>query len=138
MIATVLLDTSIESLFHPRKTDRSLRAIYAPDISDRATAISFQTVAELYLWADRHHWGERLRGELEELIAGFSVVPPDAALIRTWATVMDLAARAGRRLDAQDGWIVATAVRHKLPLVTHDRDMLGLPIPGLNVITHLR
>lgn len=100
--------------------------------------LSFQTVGELYLWADRNLWGTQLRAQLDALIAGAVVIPPDAKLIRLWAGISDSVARAGRRLEAQDAWIVATAVRHSLSLVTHDRDMVNLPIPGLNVITHLR
>ena len=138
MTSPLLLDTSVASLLHPRKAEQSLRAVYAPDIAAQPLALSFQTVAELYLWADRNQWGARLRGQLESMIARCTVIPPDAELTRLWARVSDLSARRGRRLEPDDASVVATAVRHALTLVTHDRDMVGLPIPGLSVITHLR
>jgi tRNA(fMet)-specific endonuclease VapC len=133
-----LLDTSIASLLHPRKADQSLRAVYSPYLVGQQVVLSFQTVGELYLWADRNLWGPASRAQLESLVSGAVVIPPDAKLIRLWASVSDAAARAGRRLEAQDAWIVATAIRHSLVLVTHDRDMVNLPIAGLNVVTHLR
>lgn len=41
----------------------------------------------------------------------------------------------GRRIECADGWIAATALRHDIPLVTHNRaDYLG--VPGLRVISH--
>jgi len=32
-----------------------------------------------------------------------------------------------------DSWIAATAIAHRLPLVTQDRDYAG--VPGLDVVT---
>jgi len=43
----------------------------------------------------------------------------------------------GKRLETADAWIVATALRHGLPLVTHDRDQFVLEELGGRVITTL-
>jgi predicted nucleic acid-binding protein len=43
----------------------------------------------------------------------------------------------GRRLEAGDAWILATAVHRRLPLATHDADHLDLAIPRLKVISAL-
>jgi predicted nucleic acid-binding protein len=47
------------------------------------------------------------------------------------------AERAGRRLEADDAWIAATAIHRRLPLLTHDRDLIDLPINGLTVVSFL-
>ncbi len=50
---------------------------------------------------------------------------------------MSAAQAAGRRLEAGDGWIIATAVHRGIQLLTHDRHMVRLPIPGLAVVTKI-
>ena len=64
------------------------------------------------------------------------VVPYDTELARTWARVMTEAKRRGRRLEAGDGWIAATAIHRKLVLVTYDRDFVGLGLTDLHVICY--
>jgi predicted nucleic acid-binding protein len=49
---------------------------------------------------------------------------------------MTAAKSQGRRLEAGDGWIAATAVHPRLQLITHDRDLVGLKIPDLDVICY--
>jgi hypothetical protein len=34
-----------------------------------------------------------------------------------------------------DAWIAATAVHRRLTLLTHDRDLKGLPVSGLTVVS---
>lgn len=41
---------------------------------------------------------------------------------------------AGRRLEAADAWIAATAVDGSLTLVTHDKDLAATGWPGLKVV----
>ncbi|HLL90223.1 MAG TPA: PIN domain-containing protein [Tepidisphaeraceae bacterium] len=134
----VLLDTSVASLLHPKRASSPELALYRPDLDGRAFAASFQTIAELLLWADKNRWGPAARAQLELLIARCTIIWVDARLLRTWSLVMRECTLAGRRLEPDDAWIVATAVRHGLPLVTHDRDQTDLPIDGLSVITHLK
>jgi predicted nucleic acid-binding protein len=50
---------------------------------------------------------------------------------------MEEAKKNGRRLESGDCWIVATAGHRGIPLLTHDRDMVGHSIPGLQVVTYL-
>jgi tRNA(fMet)-specific endonuclease VapC len=47
----------------------------------------------------------------------------------------DAAPAMGRRIETSDCWIAATAVRHALPLVTHNAGDFA-DIPELKVITH--
>jgi len=69
-------------------------------------------------------------------VNGAVVIPYDDAVATAWAELAAAAIHGGRdRSDRMDWWIAACAIRHGLPLVTHDsRDFDG--IEGLTVITH--
>jgi predicted nucleic acid-binding protein len=58
------------------------------------------------------------------------VIPYDYYLAQAWARVSVEAERG-------DAWIAATAVRHHLTLLSHDRDLTDLPVAGLNVVSFL-
>lgn len=136
-MSVVLLDTSVASLLHPRKKSDALRAKYEPHMRDQTLALSFQTVAELWDWAEKNNWGAKAREGLDAFIRRFLVIPYDYDLAKTWAAVMAGSRAAGRRLEAGDCWIIATAVHRDIPLLSHDRDMIGRPIKGLNVVSYL-
>ena len=132
----VLLDTNVASFLLPSKGDSPQRRLYEPHLRDRILVVSVQVTAEMFRWADENDWGVRRRRELDEFIDSLLVVPHDVALSRTWALVMSRATAIGRRLEAGDGWIAATAVARRLTLVTHDRDFVGLGVAGLDVVCH--
>ncbi len=46
-MSTVLLDTTVASLLHPKKTNDALRVQYETHMEGQILAVSFQTVAEL-------------------------------------------------------------------------------------------
>ena len=135
-MAVLLLDTSVASMLHPRKRGSTFLAAYEPTLRNQILAVSFQTVAELYLWAEQHRWGAPQRAALHRFIGQFMVIPYELELARTWARVMIQARSAGRRLEAGDAWIAATAVHRSIPLVTHDKDLTQVPIAGLTIISH--
>jgi predicted nucleic acid-binding protein len=132
---TVLLDTSVASLLLPHRVPRPERALYGPHMTGNALALSFQSVAELWKLAEKRQWAERRRNELDAFLRRFVVIPYDYELAREWARICVEAERVGRRLETGDAWIAATAVRHGLALLSHDRDLTALPIAGLNVIS---
>lgn len=136
-MSVVLLDTSVASLLHPKKKSDSLRARYEPHMREQTLALSFQTVAELWDWAEKNKWGTDARQRLDAFVRRFLVIPYDYSLAKTWAFVMSKSRTAGRRLEAGDCWIIATAVHREIPLLTHDRDMVGRSIKGLEVISYL-
>jgi tRNA(fMet)-specific endonuclease VapC len=133
-MSTVLLDTTVASLLHPKKKDDALRAKYESDMEGQILAISFQSVAELWSWAEENNWGVTLRGGLEIFLQKFLVIPYDPELAKTWARLSTHCKRSGRRLEAGDAWIAASAAHYKLPLFTHDLDHVGLNFPELNVV----
>ena len=135
-MSTILLDTSIASLLHPKKKNSTIRALYEPHLTGQILALSFQSVAELWAWAVDNNWGEKQRVGLEAFLHRFLVIPYDFALAKVWAAVSTQSKRRGRRLEAGDAWIIATAAHRKIPLITHDRDFTDLEIPDVTIISY--
>lgn len=133
-MSTVLLDTTVASLLHPKKTNDTLRAKYESDMEGQILAVSFQSIAELWSWAEENNWGTTLRTGLETFLQKFVVIPYDSELAKTWARLSTHCKRTGRRLEAGDAWIAASAAHYKLTLLTHDLDHVGLDFPELNVV----
>ena len=98
--------------------------------------MSFQSVAELWSWAEENEWGERQRAGLEDFLRKFLVIPYDFELAKVWARVNAQCKKKGRRLEAGDARILATAVHRGIPLITHDLDQVGLEVEGLIVISY--
>ncbi|MGG6270437.1 type II toxin-antitoxin system VapC family toxin [Leptolyngbya sp. AN03gr2] len=83
-------------------------------------ALSFMTVAELFQWAILRQWGDRRLAQLEQYLSNYLIIPTDQLLCEAWASVRVDRQNAGRPISPQDAWIAATAIRHNLPLVTHN------------------
>jgi tRNA(fMet)-specific endonuclease VapC len=133
-MSTVLLDTTVASLLHPKKKDDALRTRYESHMEGQILAVSFQSVAELWSWVEENNWGPALRAGFEIFLHKFLVIPYDPELAKTWARLTTHCKRIGRRLEAGDAWIAASAVHYKLILLTHDHDHVGLNFPDLNTI----
>ena len=135
-MSTVLLDTTVVSLLHPKKKNNQIRALYEPHLKNAVLAISFQSVAELWKWAEKRNWGDKNKVGLDAFIRRFLVYPYDYDLAKIWARVSTQCESIGRRIEAGDTWILATAVHRKTALLTHDKGMIGLNIPDLTVISY--
>ena len=136
-MSTVLLDTSVASLLHPKKKGSPVRALYDPHLRGQVLALSFQSVGELWKWAEENNWGQKQRDGLDALLRRFLVIPYDVELTKVWARVSAHTKKRGRRLETGDAWVVATALHRALPLITHDRDQVGLEVPDLQVISYV-
>lgn len=137
MLSAVVIDTTVASMLHPRKREQPFRSWYERRVRDKTLVLSFQSVAELWGWAVENRWSRQRCERLDRYIRGFVVIPYDTALAKAWARVTAHCKQVGRRLEAGDAWIVATAVQRRLPLLSHDADHLGLSIPGLRVVSAL-
>ena len=129
--AKIVLDTNIVSYL---MKGGSLAEAYAPHVEGRLLAISFITVGELYFGAEKNNWGEKKRKQLETQLRNFVVIPYDHEIARYYGRIAAERRRNGKPISLHDAWIAACAVRHTVPLVTHNvKDFEG--INGLKVIT---
>jgi predicted nucleic acid-binding protein len=112
-----LLDTSV---FIARETGRPLDDSLLPEES----AISAVTVAELQagvLAASNIDVRARRLATLEAL-SDVEVLVVDERVAGSWALLRVHLAESGRRLNVNDLWIAATAIAHRIPVVTQDED----------------
>ncbi len=74
--------------------------------------------------------------ELAQALRAYVTIGFDDDTVWQFATIADRERRAGRnRENPNDWWIAACALRHGIPLVTHNpRDFVG--IPGLQLLSH--
>ncbi len=135
-MSVVLLDTTVASLLHPRKQSDSRRANYEPHMQGQILALSIQSVAELWQWAEERNWGINERQRLDVFVQQFLIIPYDIEIAKAWAKLNVHCKKIGRRLEAGDAWIAATAIRFNLPLLTHDKDFTGINHQQLNVVSY--
>jgi tRNA(fMet)-specific endonuclease VapC len=115
----ILIDTDVCSFL--LKGDSRVRP-YRPYLSGRVGCLSFQTVAELYQWAELHHWGAGRRRRFVEWLDHFRLIGSDLETCHTWARIRAERANLGQPISPQDAWIAACAIRNDMPLLTHNAD----------------
>lgn len=127
---SVLIDTSV---LVAREVDRPLRQ----DPSGWDVHVSVVTVAEIkagVLLADDVDIRVRRLTTLESLdqVPRLSI---DEDVASQWAVLRASVAERGRRVNVNDMWIAATALRHGMPVVTQDADFFQMSgVRGLEVI----
>ena len=128
----VVVDTDVFSFFFKQDTRARL---YEADIQGRQPCLSFQTIAEIKAWAIVRNWGEPRRKALDNVLARYLILPYDSRTTEAWAMATAHRTRIGQPIECGDAWIAAAALRHDIPLVTHNarhyRD-----IAGLKVVSH--
>jgi predicted nucleic acid-binding protein len=118
MIANkIMLDTNIVSYLWK---GGPLGQAYAPHVRGKLLSISFITVGEMYYGAERANWGEKKRQQLETQLRNYVVIPYDHEIARCYGRVTAEQRRKGNAISLHDAWIAACAVRHGIPLVTHN------------------
>jgi tRNA(fMet)-specific endonuclease VapC len=113
----VLIDTNIVSYMMRGQAEAQA---YEKHLQDNLLAISFVTVGELFYGAERANWGTQKRLKLETTLRNFLVIPYDYEIAKTYARILADCERKGRPISSNDAWIAACAVRHSVPLVTHN------------------
>jgi tRNA(fMet)-specific endonuclease VapC len=84
-------------------------------------ALSFISVGELLVWSRIKNWGAEKVAKLESSIQRTGVIPYDLTLCKTYADLKAKLTKAGKPVPDNDLWIAATAIRHSIPLVSHNR-----------------
>ena len=105
---------------------------YKRHLTGKIVGIVFVTVAEMHYGAEKKSWGEKHRLQLEEHLKNFVVLPYNNDIAKVYARVVVERERAGRSISWPDAWIAATALWHRIPLVSHDGDFVG--ITGLELV----
>ncbi len=83
-MTAVVVDTDVVSLIFKR---HSLSEKYLDSIEGHSVVLSFMTLGELALWADRRSWGSERRKRLSQFLTNFSVCHSDELLCETWASI---------------------------------------------------
>ena len=125
-----LLDTSV---FVAAENGRPLKARGIPADS----AISVVTFAELQagVLAARDIDSRAARLATLETTADMAILPIDVDVATAWARLRVHLLEADRRLNVNDSWIAATAIVHRIPVVTQDGDFDPLDgIAGLQIV----
>lgn len=129
--AKVLVDTNVVS--YVMKGDWLGKA-YARHLQGKLLAVSFITVGEMYYGAEKARWGEKKRSQLESTLRNFVVVPYDHEIAKRYGIIVAERERKGRPISFNDAWIAACAVKHGVPLVTHNAKDFE-EIGGLTVVS---
>lgn len=121
MASRGLLDTSV---FIASESGRPL----AVELLPQESAISVVTLAELHagVLAARDTGTRARRMATLEMLADVNALAVDDEVAKVWARLRVELAEAGRRINVNDLWIAATAVRHGLPVMTQDDDFAAL------------
>jgi predicted nucleic acid-binding protein len=115
-LSRAIADTSV---FIAREAGRPLR-----DLPDEI-AVSVVTAAELELGVLRARDQPSLAARvatLSRVRAEYPLVEIDDAVASCFARIADAHLSSGRRLRRHDTWIAATALRHRVAVVTQDAD----------------
>lgn len=103
------------------KPQDTRNAIYAKRVAGKLIALSFVTVGELIFGARKRSWGTAKIADLERRLRGAVIVPYDRLLCDTYGRLKAETRAAGITVGDNDMWIAASAVRHNVPLITHNR-----------------
>jgi tRNA(fMet)-specific endonuclease VapC len=127
----VLLDTDVFSFLSKHRDSRG--ELYRPYVKGKTIALSFISVGELYVWTIRRKWSPSRIAALERHLQAVVVVPYDLELCREYGRVK-ASLPPGRVVAANDLWIATSAIRHSIPLLTHNRKHFD-GIPRLKVVS---
>jgi tRNA(fMet)-specific endonuclease VapC len=130
----VLLDTDVFSFLNKLGDTRA--ELYRPHVKGKTVALSFVSVGELYVWTIRRQWSAKRIAALEQHVKAAVIVPYDLELCREYGRVKT-SLPTGRTVSANDLWIATYAIRHSIPLVTHNAKHFE-HIPRLTVISEVK
>lgn len=98
-------------------------------ISGPTVVVSWINLGEVLYISTRRHGAQAARRAVADLARAFSAEIPDEEMVIAAALV-----KAEHTISYADCFAVATAERHRAPLLTGDPDLLALDRPGLELI----
>lgn len=128
----MLLDTDVFSYLG--KSGDTRAALYWPHVNGKLLAVSFITVGEILFGAYKNKWGSEKLEKTKARLRSVTIVPFDWAVCQAYGDLKSRLQEVGRSVADNDLWIAACAVRHSIPLVSHNRAHFT-DIPGLVLIS---
>jgi predicted nucleic acid-binding protein len=97
--------------------------------ADFEWGISAITLGELRLGVLQAQGPEAASRRLStyQLAQRFEALPVDGPVSDAWALLVSRVHAAGRKVPINDSWIAATAIAHRVPIVTQDADYDTMP-----------
>lgn len=114
---TLVLDTDVASFLF-KKSPRAKP--FRPLAKGKRLALAFVSVAELFKWTIKRHWGAEKTAQLETALHRYVIIPYDRDLAWTWARVVATCEDAGKPIAPSDAWVAAAALRYELSLLTNN------------------
>jgi predicted nucleic acid-binding protein len=120
-----LADTS---MFIAREQGRELAGETIDELPEELV-VSVVTVAELRLGVLMAGTVQTRAQRLDtlRLVESLEPLPVDDTVASAWARMVAELRAAGRRAPLNDSWIAATAIAHRIPVVTQDGDYDSFP-----------
>jgi len=105
------------------------RRFHASQVTGYEWGISAITLGELRLGVLQATSPEAVSRRLStfQLAQRFEALPVDGAVSDAWALLVSKLRDAGRKAPINDSWIAATAIAHRIPVVTQDSDYDHMP-----------
>jgi predicted nucleic acid-binding protein len=126
----VIADTNVVSYLFQNS---ALGLAYRQLIGVRKMGITGHSIAEIRAGAEMALWGKRRLNEQLRFLDEFSHVPDTREMAEVCGALRGVRSRVGCPIEWADAWAAACALWLDVPLVTHDRDLEG--VPGLRVMT---
>lgn len=115
-------------------SNHHLATRYRRHLEGNLLAVSFITVAELFYTARQTRAPARTAEYWRARLPAYVFLGADMQTCDVWARITAECSARGRRKQDNDLWIAATALRHDLALVTHNRRDFD-DVPELTVIS---
>lgn len=130
-LTEAVLDTDVFSFLY--KGSNFAKA-YEPYLQQTRLYLSFQTVAEVYLWTQKANWGEKRIQQLLEHLSAYTMIHSSPKLAWRWALLTETTRCFGKIIQAGDAWVAATALELAIPLVTNNtKDYIA--VEGLDLLS---
>jgi predicted nucleic acid-binding protein len=113
-VGYVVLDTDVASLTFRRR----LPVDFARRLAGQVPCVTFVTVGEMTMWAERRRWGPPKRRGLDDWLGAVVKLRYDEDVARTWGRIAAAASLRGRMRPANDTWIASCCLVEGLPLAT--------------------
>lgn len=123
-----LVDTNVVSYLLKQDTRAEL---YRKHLEGCRLYVSFMTIAEIYHWTLERQWSRSRTEAVRRRLSAYRTLTYDDAMAWKWAEIMAIK---GHPIAPGDAWIAASALRHGMALVTHNRSDFQ-HVPNLTVIS---